>query len=201
MNKGIFTWNNKRGGETHIASKLDRFIISEDLMLTDQEVIVRVLPFGGSDHWLVQLEIKGIGIPRNKPFRFENIWLNHPDFISNIEKWWLEDLQIQGTSMFLLHKRLKHIKVLNQALITEGFDKVKSEQVDKHHQDLENLCKQEEILWRQKSRVQWLKEGERNTIFFHKSTIANIAYNRISSIKNEEGEFEKSHEAIEAVLV
>ena len=92
---------------------------------------------------------------------FENIWLSHPNFISNIEKWWAEDLQIQGTKMFLLHKRLQHIKLrlkvwnkkdfgnifmnknlvesklqeLNRALISDGFDKVKSEQVDKHHQE------------------------------------------------------------------
>ena len=49
-NNGCFTWNNKRGGESHVASKLDRFIISEDLMLVDKEIIVRVLPFGSSDH-------------------------------------------------------------------------------------------------------------------------------------------------------
>ena len=88
--------------------------------------------------------------------------------------------------MFLLHKRLKHIKLrlkewnkneygnifeakkfvegkmqeLNQALITDGFDRDKSDQVTKYHQDWENLCKQEEIFWRQKSRVQWIKEEE-----------------------------------------
>jgi len=88
--------------------------------------------------------------------------------------------------MFLLHKRLKHIKLrlkewnkkdfgnifvdkksveiklqeLKQALITEGFDKVKSEQANKYNQEWGKLCKQEEIFWRQKSQVQWLKEGE-----------------------------------------
>eukprot|EP00253_Pinus_taeda_P013100 PITA_13100 len=126
-----------------------------------------------------------------------------------------------------LHKRLKHIKLrlkewnkkdfgkifvekksmetklkeLNQALITNGFYKVKSEQADKHHQEWEKLCKEEEIFWRQNSRVQWLKEGERNTRFFHRSTIPIRAHNRISSILNEYGELQTSHKNIEAVLV
>ena len=47
---GLFTWNNKRGGEALVASRLDRFMISEELMLIDKEIIARVLPFGGSDH-------------------------------------------------------------------------------------------------------------------------------------------------------
>lgn len=94
MHNGRFTWNNKRGGEAQVASKLDRFLLLEELMLTNREITARVLPFGGSDHWSIQLEIKGIGSPKNRPFRFENIWLTHPNFISNIGKWWSEDLQI-----------------------------------------------------------------------------------------------------------
>jgi len=69
-----------------------------------------ILPFGGSDHWPVQFEVSFIGTPRNRPFRFENIWLTHLNFINNIEKWWTEDMQVQDTKMFLLHKILKHIK-------------------------------------------------------------------------------------------
>jgi len=99
---GIFTWNNKRGGESQVASKLDRFILSEDLILTGLDMSAMILPFGGSDHWPIQLEASFIGTPRNRPFRFENIWLTHPDFINNIEKCWKEDMQVQGTKMFLL---------------------------------------------------------------------------------------------------
>lgn len=47
---GLFTWNNKRGGESLVAPKLDRFIISEDLMLNNKEREASILPFGGSDH-------------------------------------------------------------------------------------------------------------------------------------------------------
>jgi len=110
-NTGLFTWNNIRGAGSHMASMLDRFLIYEKLMLTDKEVTTQVLSFGGSDHWPIQLEIKGIGTPKNKPFRYENIWLTHPNFINNIEKWWSEDLQIWGTRMYLLHKRQNHIKL------------------------------------------------------------------------------------------
>eukprot|EP00253_Pinus_taeda_P014407 PITA_14407 len=128
--------------------------------------------------------------------------------------------------MYILYKRLKHIKfqlkewnkkdfgnifeenkvvenkmlVLNQALIKEGFDEDINKQADKHYLEWEHLCKQEEIFWRQKSRVQWLKEGERNTKFFHRTTMANRAHNNISSIQNEEGELQISHKAIEVVL-
>jgi hypothetical protein len=56
-----------------VASKLDRFMISEDLMLNDKEISARILPFGGSNHWPIHLEVQSIGTPRNKPFRFENI--------------------------------------------------------------------------------------------------------------------------------
>ena len=136
-------------------------------------------------------------------------------------------MNIQGARMFLLQKRLKHIKLklkdwnekefgnifekkkfvegkmqeLKQTLIMDGFDKVRSDQVTNYHQDWENLCKQEEIFWRQKYRVQWLKEGECNTRFFHRSTMANRAHNKISSIKDEGSNLLNSHEEIEVVLV
>ena len=108
---GTFTLNNKRGGASQVASKLDRFIIFEDLILICLDLSALILPLGGSDQWPILLEASFIGTLRNRPFRIENIWLTHPDFISNIEKWWIEDMNVQGTKMFLLHQKLKHIKL------------------------------------------------------------------------------------------
>jgi len=224
---GIFTWNNKRGGESQVASKLDRFIILEDLILIGLDLLAMILPFGGLDHWPIQIEASFIGTLRNRPFRFENIWLTHPDFISNIEKWWIEDMQVQGTKMFLLLQRLKHIKLrlkdwkknefgnifeakkvverklqeINQILITDGFNEERKEQADYHQQEWEGLCKQEEIFWKHKSRVRWLKEGERNIRFFHKSTMDHQSHNRISKIKDSQGNQLNTHKEIEAALV
>lgn len=108
---GTFTWNNKRGGASQVASKLDRFMIPKDLFLIGPDMLALILPFGGSDHWPVQLEATFMGTPRNKTFRFENVCLSHPDFSSNIDKWWMEALPFQGTKMYMLQQRLKHIKV------------------------------------------------------------------------------------------
>ncbi len=69
---GTFTWNNKRGGASQVASKLGRFIISEDLFLLGPAMLAYILPFGGSNHCHIQLEATFKGTPRNKPFRFEN---------------------------------------------------------------------------------------------------------------------------------
>jgi len=66
-------------------------------------MIASILNFGGLDHLPVQLEATFMGIPRNKTFRYENAWLPHPKFTSNIGKWWREDLNIQGTKMFMLN--------------------------------------------------------------------------------------------------
>eukprot|EP00253_Pinus_taeda_P017824 PITA_17824 len=96
-NTGIFTWNNKRRGTSQVASKVDIFIISEDLILSGLDLSAMVLPFGGLDHLPIQLEASFIGTPRSKPFRFKNIWLTHPDFNNNIEKWWIEDLNVEDT--------------------------------------------------------------------------------------------------------
>jgi len=35
---GIFTWNNKRGDPTQVASKLDKFMVSEELLLSGSSI-------------------------------------------------------------------------------------------------------------------------------------------------------------------
>ena len=46
-----------------------------------------------------------------------------------------------------------------------------------------------EVLWKQKSRELWLKEGDRSTKFFHLSTIIRRRRNHIDAIKFEDGQW------------
>ena len=48
--------------------------------------------------------------------------------------------------------------------------------------ELENVVLQEEISWRQKSRILWLNEGDKCTKFFHRVANSNKRYNSIESL-------------------
>lgn len=65
----------------------------------------------------------------------------------------------------------KKAQDLQQCMILNGktLDLVVEDGLRLHQ--LEQRRKQEEILWRIKSRIQWLKAGERKTKIFHESML------------------------------
>lgn len=52
---------------------------------------------------------------------------------------------------------------------------------------IDRLWKQEESYWNQRSRIKWLQCGDRNTKFFHATTIQRMARNRSERIKDNNG--------------
>ncbi|KAL4311775.1 hypothetical protein GQ457_01G012460 [Hibiscus cannabinus] len=55
--------------------------------------------------------------------------------------------------------------------------------------ELEQILDQEEPLWKQKSRCDWVLFGDRNTSYFHKRATINQRINRISSLQLNTGEW------------
>jgi hypothetical protein len=51
---------------------------------------------------------------------------------------------------------------------------------------LKELLDQEEVMWRQRSHVQWLAAGDRNTRFFHLRASQRRKKNRVSELKRED---------------
>eukprot|EP00253_Pinus_taeda_P011878 PITA_11878 len=200
---GNFTWNNRRGGERLIASRLDRFFISENIILDGITVESDILPTGGSDHWPISLTVAVQSTPRYKPFRFEKLWLDHPNFLELVEKWWSEPLEGNVSKMFNLQKKLRNIKEKinewNRTVFGDIFkEKTRIEEnLEQIHKDWASGHK---TLWKQKSRIQWLREGEQNTKFFHRSALDYRSANKILEIKNKEGEPLKNHHDISALL-
>jgi len=48
--------------------------------------------------------------PSKKPFRFEQFWLDHPDFQENIQDWWREVDVPHGSKMYRFQQKLKNLK-------------------------------------------------------------------------------------------
>jgi len=52
---------------------------------------------------------------------------------------------------------------------------------------LMHISREEEIKWRIKSRQLWLKEGDKNTAYFHKQATARRIRNNVSVINDSKG--------------
>lgn len=95
-----FTWNNKRGSKSQIASRLDRFLITEHTLLEGWSIEPTIMPIFISYHWPVCLDIDLHTPTMNRPFHFEKFWLKHPNFMTKVKQWWQEMKHIGGMIMY-----------------------------------------------------------------------------------------------------
>ncbi|KAL9659132.1 hypothetical protein QQ045_018677 [Rhodiola kirilowii] len=66
--------------------------------------------------------------------------------------------------------------------------------------ELAEWLEREELWWRQRSRADWLKEGDRNTTFFHQKASQRRRRNHLDRIKNQEGDFCETQAEISSVI-
>ncbi|KAM0890726.1 hypothetical protein ACQ4PT_026820 [Festuca glaucescens] len=71
-----------------------------------------------------------------------------------------------------------------EELMLNGADQRDIRQETDH---MNELLYREEMLWMQRSRINWLKEGDRNTRFFHQKAVWRARKNRIKKLKDDAG--------------
>jgi hypothetical protein len=179
-----FTWH--RGS---MRERLDRGLANHSWnMLHDKAAIVH-LQYNHSDHRPLLLDTEFYAAPPNHiiqtPKCFEAKWLKEPGFGDIVKEQWLaarENAIDVHESLKSMHDGLhdwdsRVLKRPKKAIRKAQFEleelmrgPISPESDQKKHQIaklIEKLLEQEEIKWCQRSRANWLQNGDKNTGFFH----------------------------------
>ena len=201
---GPFTWSGGRNGRS--MSRLDRFLISSDWGSQFSKVAQRSLPRPIYDHFPILLDSDGVRSGPS-PFRFEIMWLKFRGFRELLKGWW-QNLKFHGSFSYIMAAKLKDLKCILKTWNMEVFGRVevkKKEALQRvsfwdgmemqrelvleereerfmAKEDFKSWAVMEEISWRQKSRELWLKEGDKNTGYFHKMANAHRRRNCLGKI-------------------
>ncbi|RVW90395.1 hypothetical protein CK203_045762 [Vitis vinifera] len=188
LRNASFTWSNMQ--ESPVCKRLDRFLYSNEWGLLFPQGLQEALIRRTSDHWPIVMDTNPF-MWGPTPFRFENMWLQHTNFKENFRDWW-SGFQGNGWEGHKFMRRLQYVKAKLKEWNKFSFGELK----EKKKRELEELILREEIHWRQKAKVKWVKEGDCNSKFYHK--VANGRRNRkyIKELENERGLVLKNAESI-----
>ncbi|GKV47795.1 hypothetical protein SLEP1_g54657 [Rubroshorea leprosula] len=198
-----FTWTKKRNGRTVMRERLNRAVLNLSTMEEFSTAKLINLPRLCSDHHPILLNIQpnsAVRRPRGPP-RFEVAWLTREDFGAVFENAWkshnvtlaraIEETSkacfAWGKESFgdifkqkrLLVARLTGIQNSSDYQYSVFLQKLEGELLTEYHR----ILHAEELFWCQKSRVEWINSGDRNTSFYHTSTIVQRNRNRITTLK------------------
>ncbi|XP_061361637.1 uncharacterized protein LOC133305430 [Gastrolobium bilobum] len=193
-----FTW--KRG---RLVERLDRMVANPSWVVNFPQQFILHLPYFGSDHRHILLKDgpRDNQNGRSRPFKFLASWLLCEGFDDLVKKCWSRDTTWDVGSKMFHHEAAKwhqttYKKIINQKhrLVAriEGIDT----QMNDHHNnaleglysrlwaDLNSIYIKEEINWFQRSRCRWIKDGDRNTRFYHTSAAVRRRKNKILTLKD-----------------
>jgi hypothetical protein len=93
------------------------------------------------------------------------------------------------------------MQYLQQKIRHQGFTDSLKDQKTTLNKQLEERWTHEEIIWRKKSHIQWIKEGKRNYKFFHRSMLQRRHTNHITHLVWDQGMEIQKHADIEHELL
>ncbi|KAL3617571.1 hypothetical protein CASFOL_037892 [Castilleja foliolosa] len=212
-----FTWSNNQQGKSRIWEKLDRILMNSNAFnnLPDMEVLH--LPRVYSDHAPLWLKVAAPPDIR-KRFRFQQMWTEHTEYKGVVAKIWKD--KIPGHIGYVVNEKLKRVRMALKKWNWDSFgdinkniinlnnqintleNKLQLQWDDNTHREISQLQEQlhhnvrwEADLLKQKSRINWLQDGDRNTKFFH-AVIKDRRKRNLISIKDDNGCDITDHQAV-----
>lgn len=205
--------------------RLDRALGDHKFVELLADSSVHHVPLVESNHCALLIEIhkrvqriSGRSRRRRRVFRYENMWQRHEeDYAGFVQEKWdpgrgMADLNTVADSLSRIKSSLsswdrevfgsvkRKIASLKTKIEAERSSTLYRGPTAREKESMNQLSEalaREEIMERQRSRVDWLREGDRNTGFFQAKAKARMRSNRIQGLKNSDGVLVYEQERLE----
>ncbi|KAL4295344.1 hypothetical protein GQ457_12G013630 [Hibiscus cannabinus] len=215
---GWFTWQTGESARVFMKERLDRFAASISWLQKYGQCTINTEFTDKSDHYFLLLDTEGLcnrDRRRDDYFRFDTCWMDDDECEAKVREAWLEQssstlrkIKSVGSKLGPWQKAKRSSTFQKKKLLRDKIDRLMMEEISETNfealklakQELKKVLDTEERYWRQRSRVQWLKAGDRNTAFFHARANGRRKKNMVKGITDKEGVWvEGTDKVIEAV--
>lgn len=201
-----YTWSNKR--PIPVFSKLDRIFLTPDWSVAYPIITLEALEVIVSDHTPLLLTCKGLE-QRKKRFQLELFWFRYTQPKLLVQKLWSPQEMQRGEPLNSFHNKISQLHTELTQWQSEAFGHMEK-QLDLYKKMLltmdqleerRNLTPQElrlrlqvressfelanniESKWKQRSRCNWISQGDQNTRFFHSFASSRLRRNMVLEIE------------------
>jgi hypothetical protein len=197
-----YTWTNTRFSSKPTFERLDRCLVNAEWCVDYPISNVYNMPiiYSISDHAAILLSTDGPIRRIKHSFKFENWWIKEQDFQDRAKSAWLSTTNkpfssrtnhLAGTLKIWcrkkkplqreinnLEEKIKHIQM--QPLSNRDHN-LEASLVTRYEQTMTKLTDS----YMQRAKKKWIKDGDRNTSFFHHAIVKRRRRNTIVSVKDE----------------
>ncbi|KAL0411141.1 UNVERIFIED_CONTAM: putative mitochondrial protein [Sesamum latifolium] len=215
-----FTWNNRQDPYNTVLERLNRACGDTNWKALFPSATIQNLFCIYSDHSPILISLTPAHTQKLKGkriFRFEASWLQSEDCGRIVENSWQsagtgndqqnfmdklnssrEALILWGRSGFKERRhRIEELEQLLHNLRSMPCTGDNKRVEDKVRRELEALILEEEVYWRQRGKIQWLKGGDKNTSFFHAAASTRKRINSIHRLRDAHGNWLEEVEDIQ----
>lgn len=211
-----YTWEKSRGNPNWVQERLDRGLENRDWRDMFPTAFVQVMEVAPSDHLPLFLMLnRTVYVPKIQRFHFENMWVKNSECRNLVQHSWesVEGEELMTKIEFCRMKleewgggetkkfkqsinhcraRLQKLRSRRDALGIQLYNEVRWEYL--------NLLEKQEVYWQQRAKQFWLREGDKNTKFFHSYASKRKKRNNLQRIKGEDGEWRETTEEVQGVI-
>nr|XP_051205578.1 uncharacterized protein LOC127319648 [Lolium perenne] len=212
-----WTFDNKQRGERNVKVRLDRAVASPDWSIRFPDAKVHHLVSSRSDHCPLLVAMLPVREVRrhHQIRRYEVMWEREPSLAATVEDAWSRRVGVHDlgdicssfhTIMGSLYDwKKKHFKPVSKEIekkrkrLEELLSLTDDDSIAARKQlmcEMDELLYREELMWMQRSRVAWLREGDRNTRYFHRKATWRRKKNKILKLKRPDGSWAENEEEI-----